>query len=257
MSMALYPKLAKKFYDSLWGTKIQHQPTQKTVIDTYSILSNDNVQWATIIAYSTIEQAIQNKVNNPMLFAYLLQNNFFSDLANDYIAYFNNPAPKNQVAFDKWHSKECNTIIDVLMDCNAQQIATYGIAQKIVNMTFKHLSCFSDAQKKRGHFKYCHMPIDRKIRFWINNKVVSATSSMTPWSALNNTTWSTLDETTYTNLQNAIRNHLDNLKRLKRISNKTTVLKAEFVIWPEAKDNMEKAKEAKKNNLPYTPQWTY
>ena len=77
--MALYPNLANQFYASLWGTKNQHQPTQNAVLNTYRILSNDNVQWATIIAYSTIEQAIQNKVINPMLFAYLLQNNFFSN----------------------------------------------------------------------------------------------------------------------------------------------------------------------------------
>ena len=248
--MALYPNLANKFYASLWGKKIQHQPTQNTVLNTYSILSNDNVEWATIIAYSTIEQAIQNKVIHPMLFAYLLQNKFFSNLANDYIDYFKNSAPINQSAFDYWHRNECDKIIDVL-NRNAQQIATYGIAQKIVNMTFKHLSCFSDAQTKADHFKYCHMPIDRKILFWINNKVVSATSSMPPWSALNDTTWSTLDNPTYTNLQNTTRVHLN------KYPNKPTALEAEFVIWPKAKYNIEQAKKAKKKNQPYTPQWTY
>ena len=241
--MALYPNLAKQFYASLWGTKIQHQPTQNTVLNTYSILSNDNVEWATIIAYSTIEQAIQNKVIHPMLFAYLLQNNFFSNLAKDYIEYFTKPAPKNQAAFDNWHSGVCNTIIKVLMACNAQQIARYGIAQKIVNMTFKHLSCFNDAESKRDHFKYCHMPIDRKILFWIKDQKMPVTNSISSWS--------TLDNPTYTDLQNKIRNHL------KQYPNKPNILEAEFVIWPEAKDNLEKANEAKKNNQPYTPQWTY
>lgn len=217
--MALYPNLANKFYDSLWGDKVQHQPTQNAVLNTYSILSNNNVEWATIIAYSTIQQAIQNKVINSMLFAYLLQNNFFSNLANDYIEYFNNPAPKNPVAFDKWHSKECNKIINVL-DCYAQQIATYGIAQKIVNMTFKHLSCFSDAQTKSNHFEYCHMPIDSKILSWIKDQKILVTSSKTRWSRL--------DDQTYTNLQNAIRGHLNS---------KTTVLEAEFEIWAKAKNN--------------------
>lgn len=212
--MTLYPKLANQFYASLWGTKNQHQPTQNAVLNTYRILSNDNVQWATIIAYSTIEQAIQNKVINPMLFAYLLQNNFFSNLANDYIEYFTNPAPIDQNAFNYWHSRECGKIIKDLMDCNAQQIATYGIAQKIVNMTFKHLSCFSDAQTKRDHFKFCHMPIDSKILSWIKDQKIPVTSSKTRWSRL--------DDQTYTNLQNAIRGHLNS---------KTTVLEAEFNIW--------------------------
>lgn len=227
--MALDPTLAQNFYASLWGTKIQHQPTQSTVLGSYSILSKDNVEWATIIAYSTIERAIQNKVVNPMLFAYLLQNNFFSNLANDYILYFTNPAPINQAAFDNWHRNECKKIINVLEHCNAQKIATYGIAQKIINMTFKHLSCFSDAQMKPDHFKFCHMPIDSKILFWIKKQGVSVTSSISSWS--------TLDDATYTTLQDDIRKHLDSLKRLKRISSNTTALEAEFDIWAKAKNN--------------------
>lgn len=226
--MALYPNLANQFYASLWGTKIQHQPTQNTVLNTYSILSNDNVQWATIIAYSTIEQAIQNKVINSMLFAYLLQNNFFSDLANDYIEYFKNPAPINQKAFNKWHSGECKKIIKVLKRCNAQQIATYGIAQKIVNMTFKHLSCFSNAQNKPDHFKFCHMPIDSKILFWIKDEQISK-SIIPPKGSI--PPWSTLNYKTYIRLQSDIR------KYLKRLNSKTTVLEAEFDIWAKAKNN--------------------
>lgn len=246
--MALDPTLAQNFYASLWGTKIQHQPTQSTVLGSYSILSKDNVEWATIIAYSTIERAIQNKVVNLMLFAHLLQNNFFSNLANDYILYFTNPAPINQAAFDNWHSGVCNQIIDFLKHCNVhQQVATYGIAQKIVNMTFKHLSCFSDAQTKPDHFKFCHMPIDRKILFWIKKQGVSVTSSISSWS--------TLDYNTYTKLQDDIRNYLSNKTA---VLNKTpTVLEAEFVIWPDAKFNIEQALKAKKNNQSYTLQWNY
>lgn len=243
--MALNSTLAQKFYAGLWGKKIQHQPTQTTVLTTYSILSNDNVQWATIIAYSTIEQAIQNKVINSMLLAHLLQNNFFSNLANDYIEYFTDPAPIDRNAFNNWHSKECNTIIDVLKRFNAQ-IATYGIAQKIVNMTFKHLSCFSDAQTKPDHFKYCHMPIDRKILFWIKDQQISK-SIIPPKSII--PSWSTLKDTTYTTLQDDIRKHLSS--KTATLKTPPTVLEAEFDIWPEAKNNM----KAKKNNQPYT--WTY
>ena len=244
--MTLYPKLANQFYASLWG-RIQHPPTQNTVLGTYSIKTKDNVEWATIIAYSTIERAIQNKVINSMLVVHLLQNNFFSDLASDYIAYFNSPAPINPAAFDNWHRNECDKIIDFLKRCNAQQIATYGIAQKIVNMTFKHLSCFNDAQTNADHFKYCHMALDRFTLKWFYSKVV-------PWyrsnpnklstslkydnfwqtwkSGIKTTPWSNLGEDEYKDIITLIRGYFANNPPNPPV----TILEAEFVIWYEAKN---------------------
>ena len=246
MNMTLYPNLANKFYDSLWR-RIQHPQTQNTVLGTYSIQTKDNVEWATIIAYSTIEQAIQKNVINSMLVAHLVQNDFFSTLANDYIEYFKNPAlDKN--AFDKWHSDECNQIIKDLKRCNVpQQVATYGIAQKIVNMTFKHLSCFSDADSKRDHFEYCHMPLDRFTLKWFYSKVV-------PWyrsnynklsislydsnfwqtwkSGIKTTAWSNLDKDKYKDIITLIREYFQN----KKPNPPVTILEAEFVIWYEAKN---------------------
>ncbi|MBR2955589.1 MAG: hypothetical protein IKC54_00140 [Clostridia bacterium] len=247
--MALYPKLANQFYAGLWG-RIQHPPTQNTVLTTYSILSKKHVEWATTIAYSTIERAIQNKVINSMLVAHLLQNNFFSNLAKDYISYFKNPAPINQAVFNNWHSGVCNQIIDVLNQCNAQKIATYGIAQKIVNMTFKHLSCFNDAHSKRDHFKYCHMALDRFTLKWFYSKVVPwyrsnpITLSTTKknniggcfwktWkSGIKTTPWSDLDEDEYTDIITLISGYFANNPPNPPV----TILEAEFVIWYQAKN---------------------
>ena len=248
--MTLNPNLANQFYAGLWG-RIQHPQTQNTVLGNYSILSSNNVEWATIIAYSTIERAIQNKVINSMLVAHLLQNNFFSDLASDYIAYFNSPAPINPAAFDNWHRNECDKIIDFLKRCNAQQIATYGIAQKIVNMTFKHLSCFNDAQTKADHFKYCHMALDSFTLKWFYSKVVPwyrRSSQITlattkknnkggcfwkAWrSGIKTTSWSNLEDYEYKDIITLIRGYFANNPPNPPV----TILEAEFVIWYEAKN---------------------
>lgn len=174
----------------------------------------------------------------------LLNNGAFDRWTDIFYNYMTNVL-SNQT-FDAWHDYTCEKIILDDLNNASNKKATYGMAQKIVNMAFKYLYCFDDANIYYNKFADCHMPLDSFTLKWFYSKVVQKSGNKT-------TTWSNLKDFEYKNIINLIRGYFAN----KKPNPPVTILEAEFVIWPEAKDNMEKAKEAKKNNLPYTPQWTY
>ena len=71
----------------------------------------------------------------------------FGALAQRFCNYMQNGAPD----FDVWHNTQCEFFITefskILKEAHKNPAdATYGKAQKIVNMTFKYLYCFDDAK---------------------------------------------------------------------------------------------------------------
>lgn len=108
----------------------------------------------------------------------------------------------------------------------AEDEITYGLAQKIVNMTFKYLYLFDDKEKYESIFKQCHMPLDSYILDYLRSGVdaewkVDAIKSDDKWSKL--------EEEDYTRISESI------LKKCKEQSDDLRYpLFAEFYIWPKA-----------------------
>ena len=77
------------------------------------------------------------------------------------------------ITFDKWHHDTCELFLSVLT--LYYKNAAYGKAQKIVNMTFKHLYCM----KVQGilldevFFKYCHLTLDYYTLEWFKREVAT------------------------------------------------------------------------------------
>lgn len=93
----------------------------------------------------------------------------FWELAYKIADYINNGADD----FDVWHHNICDFFIkcfsDILNEAGKNpNDATYGKAQKIINMTFKYLYCFDDASIYAERFEPCHMTLDSYILNWVN-----------------------------------------------------------------------------------------
>lgn len=95
--------------------------------------------------------------------------------------------------------------------------ATYGNAQKMINILFKYLTCFDDYPKYADLFSYCHMPIDGYIARALNGNGVLV--PLTPWNKL------TYPQ--YIDLQKDIRINLPRDPNM-------TILEGEFILWPTA-----------------------
>ena len=78
-------------------------------------------------------------------------------------AYFNiTPNTHNdQANFDKFHEELCDCFLSISSSAGFSH--TYGNAQKMTNMIFKYLTCFSDYMDFADLFSYCHVPIDSII----------------------------------------------------------------------------------------------
>jgi hypothetical protein len=108
----------------------------------------------------------------------------------------------------------------------------YGSSQKMVNMVFKYLACYSDYASYADYFKYCHMPIDTVILRWLKDNynisdikyyIYQGTLSATYCE----TAWTKFGESLYRDLLSVIR------QRVSRDSRFTghTLLEVEFLIW--------------------------
>lgn len=101
---------------------------------------------------------------------------------------------------------------------------SYGKAQKLVNMLFKYLSCFSDLGSRSGWFDLCHMPIDAYVLSWCKKNGIKARTAA----------WSKLSEEDYALLQERIRDKLiEGALSIEGVPLPTRPLDAEFIIWSE------------------------
>lgn len=127
----------------------------------------------------------------------------------------------DQTAFDIFHDYLCSIWHDEFKQ-SYPLIATYGKAQKIINMSFKYLFCCDDApgmiinSHYEKHFRYCHMPLDSYTLEWYKQKNNYKQK---------NYTWSKMEKDEYSEIQNGIRNNLN--------SSVDTPLETEFKVWPE------------------------
>lgn len=78
-------------------------------------------------------------------------------------SYFSeSPTPGCQADFDVFHEECCELFLERFR--NEGITHTYGNAQKFINVLFKYLSCYDDAENVFAEkFRYCHMALDRYL----------------------------------------------------------------------------------------------
>ncbi|MCI6443784.1 MAG: hypothetical protein MR844_02435 [Clostridia bacterium] len=136
-------------------------------------------------------------------------------LAQEFVKYFQSPSPTTREDFDKIHKGLCEGFLNGLNEVFARyKLAKqeFGKAQKVINMTFKYLYCFDDAEKFEDYFRFCHMPIDSYTLNWCFDNI---------YPKAKNKNWSSLDEDIYDKLSKEIGKNL------------AFPLKEEFKIWPK------------------------
>lgn len=91
-------------------------------------------------------------------------------------------------AFDKFHALACETVMDFLKAQHYEpEHITYGKAQKVVNMTFKHIYCLDGAYLKEDWFIPCHIALDSFTLEWFCRNIQGITKGcVDSWSALQN-----------------------------------------------------------------------
>lgn len=136
------------------------------------------------------------------------------------------PAPEDSKGFEKRHKDLCHDFKNILYNKYGVE-CKYGRAQKIINMTFKYLYCYKDADEiDEKYFKFCHMPLDMYTLSWYY-KI----------SDIRIIGWSYINENLYYAIQEQIRSYVNH-------NSKYTVLQAEFIIWFNEKNNYFELKNA-------------
>jgi len=151
------------------------------------------------------------------------------------------------VNFDEWHKKTCIEFCNRIEKLYGS--IPYGKAQKIVNMSFKYLYCFDDAQKYSRQFQECHMALDSYtlewfMRFILNDKEHKHIKK----TRIVETSWSNLvcgnndqEEYSYLWFQSQIKSFLAsdrNKVYVDENNKKLHPFQAEFYIWPEIQLHM-------------------
>jgi hypothetical protein len=148
--------------------------------------------------------------------------------------YFNDEpnTPNTQANFDAFQEELCDDFGRIIAN-DGRYVHTYGNCQKMVNMLFKYLTCFSDYDEFADLFSYCHIPIDRNIleSFRNNYGVANITSNM-KYRYTNVTTgsveeepWSRISKDAYKSLLAAYRAALVSVK------GNNSWLGLEYYIW--------------------------
>ena len=151
-------------------------------------------------------------------------------LAQEFVKYFQSPSPTTREDFDKIHKGLCEGFLNGLNEVFARyKLAKqeFGKAQKVINMTFKYLYCFDDAEKFEDYFRFCHMPIDSYTLNWCFDNALYVKKDITNWSGIK--------EGQYYHLSDKIR---------VKLSEEAPLL-VEFKIWPQEIAKVEEKELAK------------
>lgn len=148
-------------------------------------------------------------------------------LCENFTKYFGGKAPTSQKEFNEIHADICNKFLNFFngeLEKNDVSVQCFGKAQKIVNMSFKYLFCFDDAEDKKQWFQYCHVPLDTFTLNWYQ--------SISEARGNDKYVWSNLDKDTYDTIQSDIVAFLlpsDGMHRSQTLP--VFPLEAEFLIW--------------------------
>lgn len=147
--------------------------------------------------------------------------------------YFLNPSVKTYNDFDKWEKETGEKFLE---KCRMYKEFQFGKAQKIINITMKHLYCYNVSEE---YFKFCHVALDsmtytgRKSNSldggFYKNEVNNAAKTKS---------FSNLTYEEYMTIQKEIREYLLNAEHEyidSSTNERLTPFKAEFYIWPRYK----------------------
>ena len=160
---------------------------------------------------------------------------YISPIVDCIISFLNN----ENATFDECYT---NCIVEAKKILNNNK---YGIAQKLVNMSFKYMMCFSDYVEIIEKFKDCYLPIDKYTIAWVKaQKCRCINKKLTD---INNA-WANIDFELYKEIQDYAKEilskeiHYKISYSAKAESNEYCILpsnrlQAEFVIWHQEKIN--------------------
>ena len=142
--------------------------------------------------------------------------------------YFQDNSPKAKDAFDYCHNEMCDLFLNTLT--SDYEDLSYGKAQKIVNMMFKHLYCLNGSKEydDRGYFKHCHLTLDSFTLEWFKRNVVKG-GKVGTWSNLE---YKGNNHNAYTYYLEKIDTYFKK-KEIKEKYNNLTPFQFEFYMWPE------------------------
>ena len=120
--------------------------------------------------------------------------------------------------FREWHSDTCRKLETFLKKYYNPECVTFGKEQKVVNMVFKNLYCFCDADDHEDYFCSCDMPLDSYALEWCSRDIKAKGLK---WKEH---PWSNLDSEQYEQFQKNIRDKAEYYS--------LSPLQLEFIIWP-------------------------
>lgn len=129
-----------------------------------------------------------------------------------------------KVAIDKINTKIVEDFGNQCSKIKKENI-TYGKAQKIINMCFKYLYLFDDANNSeyKNIFDCCHMSIDSNILNWFaTNDKRNASDYMISWSNLN--------ENNYRKIQYNIKEYCKNSNILEKTNYSNEMIDSQYSI---------------------------
>ena len=157
-------------------------------------------------------------------------------IVDRFYEYFNE---ENVVDFETWHNETCEEFLKLYNEAikDNYKAVRYGKAQKIVNMMFKYLYCYSNAEHYEEKFQNCHLTLDSYTLEWFQDRVVKklneARKKGKDYIRKMEGTWSNLEKGnkeciwSYLWIQSEIKKYL----RACPFHNQNNPFKAEFLIW--------------------------
>lgn len=154
-------------------------------------------------------------------------------LVDAIFTYFSNTPLLNCNDFDKWEKETGEKFLE---KCREYKEFQFGKAQKIINVTMKHLYCYNVSEE---YFKFCHVALDSMT---YTGRKTNALDGGFYKNEVNNVartkSFSNLTYEEYIIVQNEIREYL--LNSVHEYVDSTTLeklspFKAEFYIWPRYK----------------------
>lgn len=214
-----------------------------------SIINKTDLLRRKIVNKADVIQAVYDVYNSRSIIARRMSGRasinvkpILDSIGNRLWFYFNgNPnMALNQINFDTFLYEICDYFKDEynkLASTAKINKIEFGVAQKLINMVFKYLSCYEDYMVFADLFKYSHMPIDSYVLHYFNiMKIVSKISSrfsstmISPNAKYDDLTWSNLSKEKYEKLVMEYRINLG--KTYKDY----TSLHEEYYIWQMVKN---------------------
>ena len=139
--------------------------------------------------------------------------------------------PNTQTNFDLFLTTLCNNLINdlqVARNIVGYDQISYGQAQKMVNVIFKYLTCYSDYDEFADLFSHCHMPIDRIILRLMEKHPLSVQNCHN--GTYRGTCWTALSQAQYDELIHDYCTAID-LALVDVAGNRHTYLELEYCLW--------------------------